>query len=403
MASYLSEEDVLDQVNPFVQLISGVVWLLRDGEIYINESIKAECEKTQDTGHFQYFVDVLSARTVVGHDKKGRLILFHVDGQTGTRGMNLWQVATFLKEQHVVNAINLDGGGSATYVRDGSLANYPSDHCPEPMWRCTRDVSTVLCVHERLCQPEDCSGHGHCIEGRCVCRQGWKAPDCANLTCQDAACGDHGICTEDGCVCDSGWRGLNCSQVCESGFYGDGCNQTCACANGGSCDPVHGRCTCPAGFHGDLCTQACPIGFYGLNCEQPCQCQDMCPCDTVTGSCNITYEGERNISLHRAGHCLATQMWREWRQTEECHATRRYLSEQSLLVVCAILATLLLASLAGNLIQTCRKCEARTEREGYSYLPLGEINGAAERGRGQRTTLGKNLFQPEDWDSQDSS
>lgn len=400
---YLSEEDVLDQVNPFVQLISGVVWLLRDGKIYIDESTKAECDKTQETGHFQEFVDVVSARTAVGHDEKGRLILFHVDGQTRTRGMNLRQVATFLKEQGVINAINLDGGGSATYVRDGSLANYPSDHCTEPMWRCPRLVSTVLCVHERLCQPEDCSGHGRCVEGVCVCRQGWKAPDCANLTCQDAACGDHGICTEGGCVCDSGWRGLNCSQVCESGFYGDGCNQTCACANGGSCDPVHGRCTCPAGFHGDLCTQACPIGFYGLNCEQPCQCQDMCPCDTVTGSCNITYEGERNISLHRAGHCLATLMWREWRQTEEGHAPRPYLSEQSWLVVCAILATSLLASLTGNLIQTCRKCEARTKREGYSYLPLEEINGAAERGRGQRTKPGKNLFQPEDWDSQDSS
>lgn len=42
--------------------------------------------------------------------------------------MNLWQVAKFLKEQNVINAINLDGGGSATYILNGSLANYPSDH-----------------------------------------------------------------------------------------------------------------------------------------------------------------------------------------------------------------------------------------------------------------------------------
>jgi len=28
-----------------------------------------------------------------------------------------------------------------------------------------------------------------------------------------------------------------------------------------------------------------------------------------------------------AGHCLATQMWRQWRQEEESHAPRRYLSE----------------------------------------------------------------------------
>lgn len=41
--------------------------------------------------------------------------------------MNLWQVAKFLKDQKVINAINLDGGGSATYILNGSLANYPSD------------------------------------------------------------------------------------------------------------------------------------------------------------------------------------------------------------------------------------------------------------------------------------
>uniref|UniRef100_A0A9J7YXY8 N-acetylglucosamine-1-phosphodiester alpha-N-acetylglucosaminidase n=1 Tax=Cyprinus carpio carpio TaxID=630221 RepID=A0A9J7YXY8_CYPCA len=383
---YLSEDDILDQVNPFVQLISGVVWLLRNGEIYINESIQAECDETQKTGKFQYFVDVISARTAVGHDAEGKLILFHVDGQTDVRGMNLWQVAKFLKEQNVLNAINLDGGGSATYILNGSLANYPSDHCKLPKWRCPRAVSTVLCVHERLCQPEDCSQHGRCVEGQCVCQQGWSGPGCANLTCQ-AECGEHGICTE----------------ICAAGFYGDGCNQTCTCTNGGSCDPVHGRCTCPAGLHGDSCEQECPLGFYGLNCKQSCQCHDMCPCNAVTGSCNTTYQGERNISLHRAGHCLAAQMLREWIQEEETHTPKPYLSEQSWLVVCAILATSLLASLAGNLIQTCRKCKARGQRADYSYLPLGEINGSVARSRGQGTKSGKVLFQEEDSDSQDSS
>ncbi|XP_052474082.1 N-acetylglucosamine-1-phosphodiester alpha-N-acetylglucosaminidase [Carassius gibelio] len=395
---YLSEDDVLDQVNPFVQLISGVVWLLRNGEIYINESMQAECDKTQMTGKFQEFVDVISARTAVGHDAEGKLVLFHVDGQTRVRGMNLWQVAKFLKEQNILNAINLDGGGSATYVLNGSLANYPSDHCDLPKWRCPRAVSTVLCVHERLCQPEDCSGHWRCVEGQCVCREGWSGPGCANLTCQ-AECGEHGICTENGCVCDSGWMGLNCSQVCAAGFYGDGCKQTCACTNGVSCDPVHGWCTCPAGLHGDFCEQECPLGFYGLNCKQSCQCHDMCQCNAVTGSCNTTYQEERNISLNRAGHCLAAQMLREWRQEEEAE----YLSEQSWLVICAILATSLLASLAGNLIQTCRKCKARGQRADYSYLPLGEINGLVERSRGQGTNSGTALFQKEDSDSQDSS
>lgn len=47
---YLSQDEVLDQSNPFVQLVSGVVWLLRNGEVYINQSLTAECDKTQETG-----------------------------------------------------------------------------------------------------------------------------------------------------------------------------------------------------------------------------------------------------------------------------------------------------------------------------------------------------------------
>lgn len=42
--------------------------------------------------------------------------------------MNLWEVAEFLKKYGVINAINLDGGGSSTYVTEGRLTSYPSDH-----------------------------------------------------------------------------------------------------------------------------------------------------------------------------------------------------------------------------------------------------------------------------------
>ncbi|XP_058290094.1 N-acetylglucosamine-1-phosphodiester alpha-N-acetylglucosaminidase isoform X3 [Hylobates moloch] len=129
VTGYLSEEEVLDTENPFVQLLSGVVWLIRNGSIYINESQATECDETQETGSFSKFVNVISARTAIGHDRKGQLVLFHADGQTEQRGINLWETAEFLLKQDVVNAINLDGGGSATFVLNGTLASYPSDHC----------------------------------------------------------------------------------------------------------------------------------------------------------------------------------------------------------------------------------------------------------------------------------
>jgi len=40
---------------------------------------------------------------------------------------NLYEFADILISKGVVNAINLDGGGSATFLVDGILANHPSD------------------------------------------------------------------------------------------------------------------------------------------------------------------------------------------------------------------------------------------------------------------------------------
>ena len=41
--------------------------------------------------------------------------------------VDLHEFAEILLDYGFVQAINLDGGGSATYVVDGVLANYPSD------------------------------------------------------------------------------------------------------------------------------------------------------------------------------------------------------------------------------------------------------------------------------------
>uniref|UniRef100_UPI003AAAACEB N-acetylglucosamine-1-phosphodiester alpha-N-acetylglucosaminidase-like n=1 Tax=Centroberyx gerrardi TaxID=166262 RepID=UPI003AAAACEB len=404
---YLSQDDVLERSNPFVQLVSGVVWLLRNGQIYINQSLEAECDKTQETGVFRHFVDVVSGRTAVGHDAEGKVILFHIDGQTEQRGMNLWEVAEFLKKYGVVNAINLDGGGSSTYVRNGSLASYPSDHCvPDSRWRCARPVSTILCVHQRRCRPADCSGNGDCVDGRCRCQEGWQGAACDTLLCRPPACGTHGVCTANGCVCDAGWRGENCSQECMPGFYGDGCNQTCACVNGGSCEPVHGRCSCPPGFHGNSCEQVCPLGFYGRSCAEECQCDGQCPCDPVTGNCTASFQGEVNYTLHRAGHCLANQMFTVWRQEEETHRVEPHLAERSWLILTVTLACLLALSVAAHLLRACRGWRAAaaahfSERRDYSYVPLSDINGDAGADAQRSRRSGKGDFERDDSDSQD--
>ncbi|XP_028914298.1 N-acetylglucosamine-1-phosphodiester alpha-N-acetylglucosaminidase isoform X2 [Ornithorhynchus anatinus] len=353
VTGYLTEEEVLDEENPFVQLVSGVVWLLRAGRSYVNESQELECDKTQETGTFSKFVNVVSARTALGHDKEGRLVLFHADGQTDRRGINLWEMAEFLKEQGVVNAINLDGGGSATFVVNGTLASYPSDHCRENgMWRCPRSVSTVVCLHEPRCEPPDCSGHGNCIQGTCHCTGAfWSGPSCNVLDCGPSNCSLHGL----------------CSDTCVPGFFGNGCTQQCRCQNGATCDPVHGTCACPAGFHGDICTQTCPLGWYGPNCQQQCECENTCPCDPETGSCNLTQSSAVHEVLSRAGQCLAPSLRRD-----DPHIT-----EAAWLSLTVALALLLAISAAVNVklaLGPRTTLMRRLDRQ-YTYVPLQETNG----------------------------
>ena len=90
----------------------------------------------------------MSARTAIGHDALGRMVLVEVDGKTNQRGINLFDFADFLIEHHgLVNAINLDGGGSASVDRNQTVTNYPSDFCQAgEEWRCPRRVSSVVRV-----------------------------------------------------------------------------------------------------------------------------------------------------------------------------------------------------------------------------------------------------------------
>lgn len=86
VVGYVSEEELQDTENPFRQLVAGVVWLVRNGTNYVNESKVLECSEHEDTGSMETFVGVVSARSAVGIDKDGRLVLAQVEGQTHSRG-----------------------------------------------------------------------------------------------------------------------------------------------------------------------------------------------------------------------------------------------------------------------------------------------------------------------------
>merc|ERR1719150_1204613 len=144
-----------EEVAGFDHLVSGVVWLVRDGKNYVAQGWK-EANITVQTSGDKYATN-LASRTAVGYDKDGRLIILQIDGSIAVgekkRGMNMAQLADLLIEHGAVNAINLDGGGSSAMALNGVLINYPSDMLPPSChasgkYQCERPVSSVLCVHE---------------------------------------------------------------------------------------------------------------------------------------------------------------------------------------------------------------------------------------------------------------
>ncbi len=67
-------------------------------------------------------------RTAIGTDKEGFVYLVVVDGRSeASIGMTLAELQRYLSQLGLVNAINLDGGGSTTMVLQESVMNTPSD------------------------------------------------------------------------------------------------------------------------------------------------------------------------------------------------------------------------------------------------------------------------------------
>ena len=87
VAGYLSQDDAASPVHPFAQLVSGVVWLVRDGVNYVQQSRSVEYAGVEETGSLDLFTAVLAARSAVGFDKDGVVYLVQVDGHTFYRGL----------------------------------------------------------------------------------------------------------------------------------------------------------------------------------------------------------------------------------------------------------------------------------------------------------------------------
>jgi len=117
--------------------IGGGPRLVKDGRPHI----------TAMPEHFRADVYAGAAsRTAVGITREGRLLLVAVEavgGGDGERdGMTLQELASTMIKLGAWQAMNLDGGGSTTFVADGRMLNTPDDGA-------ARRVSNALLVFTR--------------------------------------------------------------------------------------------------------------------------------------------------------------------------------------------------------------------------------------------------------------
>ena len=75
------------------------------------------------------FTDVRHPRTLIGIDRHGAIWLVAIDGRQPDHsvGMTFAELLALCNRLDLVDALNLDGGGSTTMVVKGEVVNKPSD------------------------------------------------------------------------------------------------------------------------------------------------------------------------------------------------------------------------------------------------------------------------------------
>jgi hypothetical protein len=108
-------------------VVNGGPLLVRDGREFITQRRDGFMHPGEPS--FDYgFVIKRNPRTFAGVDSRGRTLLITVDGRTADDlGLSIPEEADVAKSLGMVDAINLDGGGSTTMTLDGQVITHPSD------------------------------------------------------------------------------------------------------------------------------------------------------------------------------------------------------------------------------------------------------------------------------------
>ena len=122
-----SAETLLE--NGALQVFSFGPVLLEDGNISVSENDEVGMAMASNP------------RTAIGYLGKNHYVFVVSDGRTSeSAGLSLYELASFMKSLGVVDAYNLDGGGSSTMVFKGEVINTPTTNGHSTQERAVSDI-----------------------------------------------------------------------------------------------------------------------------------------------------------------------------------------------------------------------------------------------------------------------
>ena len=115
--------------NGALQVFSFGPVLLEDGSISVTENDEVGMAMASNP------------RTAIGYLGKNHYVFVVSDGRTSeSAGLSLYELASFMKSLEVLDAYNLDGGGSSTMVFKGEVINTPTTNGHSSEERAVSDI-----------------------------------------------------------------------------------------------------------------------------------------------------------------------------------------------------------------------------------------------------------------------
>lgn len=109
-------------------VVNGGPVLVENGTVNVTAARDGMVHAEDSDSFFYGWVHKRNPRTIAGVDAQGRTLLVTADGrQTTSLGLSIREAADVARSLGMVDAINLDGGGSTTMVSGGQVVNSPSD------------------------------------------------------------------------------------------------------------------------------------------------------------------------------------------------------------------------------------------------------------------------------------